>query len=52
MQYMIALGFRSTFSETFYGYRPGMATPGQVSLIGQPRGEYTEGQGNDASLGK
>ena len=52
MQYMIALGFKSDFSKTFYGHRPGVATPAQINLIRRLWVEYTEGKGSDATLGK
>lgn len=52
MQYMAALGFRSDFTKTFYGHRPGMATPAQLYLIRKLWDEYTEGQGTDTTLGK
>lgn len=52
MQYMAALGFKSDFAKTFYGHRPGMATPAQVSLIRALWDEYTEGETTDLALGK
>ena len=52
MQYMAALGFRSEFTDKFYGYRPGMATPAQVTLIRRLWDEYTDGVGSDLTLGK
>lgn len=33
MKYFTALGFRSTWTQRTYGYRPTMATPAQVDLI-------------------
>ena len=51
IQYMAALGFRSAFTERFYGHRPGMATPAQVSLIQQLWEEYTGGAGTELTLG-
>lgn len=33
MKYLTALGFRSTWTQRTYGYRPTMATPPQVDLI-------------------
>lgn len=33
MKYFTALGFRSTWTQRTYGYRPTMATPPQVDLI-------------------
>ena len=52
MQRMAALGFRSDFTKSFYGLRPGMASPAQVHLIRKLWSEYTEGQGSDITLGK
>lgn len=52
MQHMAALGFRCDFTKTFYGQRRGMASPAQVSLIRALWGEFTEGAGDDDSLGK
>ena len=52
MQHMASLGFRSDFTKTFYGQRPNMATSRQVSLIRTLWSEYTDGKGDDASLGK
>lgn len=33
MKYLTAMGFRSTWTQRTYGYRPTMATPAQVDLI-------------------
>lgn len=33
MKYFTAMGFRSTWTQRTYGYRPTMATPAQVDLI-------------------
>ena len=52
MQHMAALGFRSDFTKSFYGQRPGMASPRQVALIRKLWGEYTGDKGDDSSLGK
>jgi len=52
MQYMAALGFRSDFTKRFYGHRPGMASPLQISLIRKLWQEYTNGTGTDITLGK
>ena len=52
MQYLMALGFRSDFTKTFYGHRPDMASPQQLTLIRRLWAEYTEGKGTDATLGK
>lgn len=52
MQYMMALGFRGDFTKTFFGHRPGMASPSQLTLIRKLWAEYTEGKGTDATMGK
>lgn len=52
MQYLMSLGFRSDFTKTFYGYRHGMATPAQLTLIRRLWSEYTDGKGTEATLGK
>lgn len=52
MQGMVALGFRSDFTKSFYGFRPGMASPKQVSLIRQLWREYTGGEGSAGGLDK
>ena len=52
MRHMSSLGFRNDFNKTFYGQRPGMASPRQVALIRKLWGEYTGGKGDDSSLGK
>ncbi|MEX2617278.1 MAG: regulatory protein GemA [Alphaproteobacteria bacterium] len=52
MQYFAALGFKSGFTESFFGHRPGRASPSQVGLIRKLWTEYTDGKGDDASLGK
>jgi hypothetical protein len=46
------LGFVSDFCKANLGARPGMATPGQVALIRGLWCEFTEGQGDDGTLGK
>jgi hypothetical protein len=47
------LGFRSSWSRiTFGGTRPGMATPGQLALIRALWRDFTDGRGDDASLGR
>jgi hypothetical protein len=33
MKYFTALGFRSAWTQRTYGYRPTLATPGQIDLI-------------------
>ena len=52
MKAMMALGFRSEFTRTFYSHRPGMATPAQVSLMRKLWGEYTGRDGDDRALDK
>ena len=52
MQYMVALGFRSEFTERFYGHRRGIATPAQVSLIRALWDEYTDGESTELALGE
>lgn len=47
------LGFASTWSRnTFGGVRPGMATPGQLALIRDLWRDFTDGAGDDVSLGR
>lgn len=46
------LGFRSTWNKANFGYRTDMATPRQVAYIRNLWKEYTNGTGDDASLGK
>lgn len=45
-------GFESDFCKANLGARPGMATPGQVALIRRLWAEFTDGEGDDGSLGK
>lgn len=52
MQGMATLGFRSEFTKTFYGFRPGMASPQQVSLIRKLWREYTADEGSAGALDK
>ena len=52
MQGFVALGFRSDFTKSFYGFRPDMASPRQVSLIRQLWREYTGGEGSASGLDK
>lgn len=44
------LGFTSDWYSETGGYRVGMASPGQLRLIGRLWGEFTDGQGNEVSL--
>lgn len=47
------LGFKSDWSKaTFGGVRYGMASPRQLALIRQLWGDFTDGAGDDASLGR
>ena len=52
MQEFRRLGFESDSHKANLGTRPGMATPGQISLIRNLWAEFTGGEGTDASLGK
>lgn len=52
MKAMMALGFRSAFTKTFYSHRPGMATPAQVSLIRALWREYASRDGSESALNK
>jgi hypothetical protein len=46
------MGFRSTWNQQNFGYRPGMASPRQVAMIRTLWGKFTKGQGDDKSLGQ
>lgn len=46
------LGFDSDFRARTWGPRAGMASPAQVELIRALWREYTDGEGDDRSLGK
>lgn len=52
MDYFNSLGFKSTWQKKNLGYRPMMASPAQVALIRHLWAEYTDGEGDDLSLGK
>ena len=52
MKAMMALGFRSAFTKTFFSHRPGMATPAQVSLIRSLWAEYGTRDGSESALNK
>ncbi|MDE0390987.1 MAG: regulatory protein GemA [Rhodospirillales bacterium] len=52
MERLKALGFKPTVRPPAYGHRAGMATPAQVAYIRSLWKEYTEGVGDDRSLGK
>lgn len=47
-----ALGFERPARPRGFGHRLGMATPEQVGLIRSLWTEYTDGEGDDRSLGK
>ncbi len=47
------LGFKSDWSRNaFGGVRPGMASPGQLALIRELWRDFTDGAGDDVSLGR
>ena len=52
MKAMMALGFRSAFTKTFYSHRPGMATPAQVTLIRTLWGKFATADGSERALNK
>ena len=52
MKAMMALGFRSDFTKTFYSHRAGMATPAQVSLIRTLWAEYATRDRSESALNK
>lgn len=52
MEVFRLLGFTSTWRANTYGFRPSMASPAQVALIRHLWAEYTDGEGDDLSLGK
>lgn len=45
-------GFQSDFAKRNFGRRPGMASARQVAYIRHLWANYTDGQGDDKSLGK
>lgn len=47
-----SLGWRPDFARPYLGRRPGMATPGQVTLMRTLWDRYTGGKGDDLTLGK
>ena len=47
-----SLGWRPSFRPPYFGRRPGMASPGQVTLIPTRWDRYTRGEGVDLTLGK
>lgn len=46
------LGFKSTWNQKNYGYRPGMASPRQVALVRTLWKQFTNGEGGEKSLSK
>lgn len=52
MKAMMALGFRSDFTWTFYTHQAGMATPAQVTRIRELWGAYATGDGGESALSK
>lgn len=53
IKYFTALGFRSTWTQRTYGYRPTMATPPQVDLIRSLWRRFTGGSDEgDVELNK
>lgn len=52
MQRLRALGSEPSATPPAYGRRAGMATPAQAAYIRSLWNEYTDGVGNDRSLGK
>lgn len=51
MEELKRLGFTSDASKRNFGERRGMASDAQVHLIRELWGQYTSGEGTDASLG-
>lgn len=52
MEYMTAMGFKSTGRTGEFGPRRNMATPAQVRYIRALWGDFTDGQGTDAGFSK
>ena len=52
MERFRALGFKPSATPPAYGHRAGMATPAQAAYIRSLWKEYTDGVGDDRSLGK
>lgn len=46
------LGFKNTATTDSFGSRRGMATPAQVHFLRDLWRDYTDGKGDDASLGR
>jgi hypothetical protein len=52
MDVLSQLGFTSDKAAANFGYRPGMATSGQIATIRRLWADYTAGEGTDSTLGK
>lgn len=53
IKYFTAMGFRSTWTQRTYGYRPTMATPAQVDLIRSLWDKFSgKPDDNDAELNR
>lgn len=52
MFHFAKLGFKSDWNAKNLGYRSGMASPRQIAMIRKLWALFTNGQGDDASLGK
>lgn len=53
IKYFTAMGFRSTWTQRTYGYRPTMATPAQIDLIRSLWDKFSgKPDDNDAEINK
>ena len=52
IEHFASLGWRPSFRRPYLGRRPGMASPGQVTLMRTLWDRYTRGEGVDLTLGK
>ena len=52
MEHFRSCGWEARDAGRSYGFRPGMASPGQLALIRDLWDEYTAGEGTDRQLGK
>ena len=52
MQRFKVLGFKPSTTAPYYGKRAGMATSAQIAFLRSLWAEYTDGEGDDRSLGK
>ena len=50
--HFVRLGWRPRMRSPFYGFRVGMASPAQLTLIRALWGEYTARKGTERELGK